>query len=234
MRNRGTMNNRQSTTGKQQPATLNCLSKIAYCSLLVVFAACSTTKHIPEGDALYTGATVKLINAENVTKQQKKVLNTDLTGLTRPKPNGRFLGIPFKLLLWNMFYTTKEKGLKAGLQRRLGEPPVLASTVNLNANITLLQNHLQNKGFFGAAVTADSTWKKKKASVTYTANAGPQYHIASVQFPGDSSGLTNQIAEIGKQTLLKVGAPYDLDLIKGERERIDALLKERGYFYFSP
>lgn len=234
MRNRKTMNKRQSTTSNQQSAISNYSSLIAYCLLLLVFTACSTTKHIPEGDALYTGATVKLINAENVSKPQKKVLNTDLTGLTRPKPNGRFLGIPFKLILWNMFYTTKEKGLKAGLQRRLGEPPVLASTVNLNANTTLLQNHLQNKGFFGAAVTADSTWKNKKASVTYTANAGPQYHIASVQFSGDSSGLTNQIVEIGKQTLLKVGAPYDLDLIKGERERIDALLKERGYFYFSP
>src|SRR5829696_3575663 len=103
----------------------------------VFFAACSTTKHIPEGDALYTGAKVKL-NAENVSKQQKKVLNADLQGLTRPRPNGKFLGIPFKLLLWNTFYTTKEKGLKASLQKKLGEPPVLASTVNLSANTTLL------------------------------------------------------------------------------------------------
>src|SRR5829696_6467501 len=103
----------------------------------VFLAACSTTKHIPEGDALYTGAKVKL-NAENVSKQQKKVLTADLNGLTRPRPNGKFLGIPFKLLLWNMFYTTKQKGLKAGLQKKLGEPPVLASTVNLSANTTLL------------------------------------------------------------------------------------------------
>jgi outer membrane protein assembly factor BamA len=34
--------------------------------------------------------------------------------------------------------------------------------------------------------------------------------------------------------LLKVGRPYDLDIIKAERERIDARLKERGYFYFNP
>src|SRR5215203_1234400 len=138
----------------------------------VFLAACSPTKHIPEGDALYTGATVKL-NAENVSKQQKKVLDADLQGLTRPKPNGKFLGIPFKLLLWNTFYTTKQKGLKANLQRKLGQPPVLASSINLNANVTLLQNHLQNKGFFGATVSADSTWKGKRAKVTYTAKGGP-------------------------------------------------------------
>lgn len=198
-----------------------------------LLASCSTTKHIPEGDALYTGATVKL-TAENVDNKQKKVLNSDLEGLTRPRPNGKLLGIPFKLILWNMFYTTKQKGLKAGLQRRLGEPPVLASSVSLNANTVLLQNHLQNKGFFGATVSADSTWKGKKASVTYTANAGPQYKIARVEFSKDTTPLSAVIDTISKNTLLKVGAPYDLDLIKGERERIDALVKERGYYYFSP
>ena len=40
--------------------------------IAVFFAACSTTKHIPEGDALYTGAKIKL-NAENITSQHKKV-----------------------------------------------------------------------------------------------------------------------------------------------------------------
>ncbi|HEU4903112.1 MAG TPA: hypothetical protein VFT06_09975, partial [Flavisolibacter sp.] len=124
----------------------------------LIFAACSPTKHIPEGDALYTGATVKL-TAENVTTRQKKVLHADLEALTRPRPNSRFLGIPFKLMLWNFFYTKKEKGLKANLQRKLGQPPVLASSVDLDANVKLLQNHLENKGFFTANVTADSTWK---------------------------------------------------------------------------
>ena len=99
------------------------------------WAACSPTKHIPEGDALYTGATVNL-SADNVTVRQKKVLHADLEGLTRPRPNSRFLGIPFKLMLWNFFYTTKEKGLRANLQRKLGQPPVLASSVDLDANVS--------------------------------------------------------------------------------------------------
>jgi outer membrane translocation and assembly module TamA len=197
------------------------------------FTACNTTKHIPDKDALYMGAKVKF-KAENVSSQQKKVLQADLDGMTKPKPNSRFLGIPFKLLLWNLFYTTKKKGLKAGLQKRLGQPPVLASSVDLNANVTLLQNYLQNKGFFSATVTADSTWKKKKAWVTYNANGGPQYKIRDVSFINDSSKLTEAIAKISDKSLLKKGLPYDLDLIKGERTRIDALLKEKGFYYFSP
>ena len=69
---------------------------------LLAMAACSPVKHIPEGDALYMGATVNL-TADSITKQVKKVLNEDLQGLTRPRPNGRFLGIPFKLMIYNFF-----------------------------------------------------------------------------------------------------------------------------------
>lgn len=227
------MGNRQPATGNERYAICNHTLLVAYCLLLIGFAACSTTKHIPEGDALYTGAKIKL-NAENITKQQKKIFTADLQGQTRPRPNGSFLGIPFKLLLWNFLYSKNPKSLKGKLQNKLGQPPVLASSVKLNANTTLLQNYLQNKGFFGAAVLADSSWKKKKASVTYTADAGGQYKIKSVVFVNDSSKLTTAINDISKTTLLKIGAPYDLDLIKGERLRIDGLLKERGFYYFSP
>lgn len=207
-------------------------SKVFFIGCLLL-SACSTTKHIAADDALYTGATVKF-KAENVSNQQKKVLQADLNTLTRPRPNGSFLGIPFKLMLWNLFYTKKEKGFKAGLQRKLGQPPVLASSVDLTANVKLLQNHLENKGFFNAAVTADSSWKKRKAHVTYTADAGSQYKIRTVTFFNDSSALSSALAEVSKTSLLKKDQPYDLDLIKGERIRIDGLLKEKGFYYFNP
>ncbi len=36
------------------------------------------------------------------------------------------------------------------------------------------------------------------------------------------------------KTILAAGDQYDLAKLKQERERIDAALKEKGYFYFSP
>ena len=36
------------------------------------------------------------------------------------------------------------------------------------------------------------------------------------------------------KTLLKPGKPFDLDVIKAERTRIDGLLKEKGFYFFSP
>src|SRR4030095_3427657 len=37
-----------------------------------------------------------------------------------------------------------------------------------------------------------------------------------------------------KETLLIPGKPFDLDVIKAERVRIDGYLKERGFYFFSP
>ena len=196
-----------------------------FCFLL---AACSATKHIPEGDKLYTGAIVKLKGTTELTRNEHKVLKTDLKGLTRPKPNTTFLGLPLKLNLYNFFYKSKK------LRDRLGEPPVLLSTLDLPYNTKILQNHSENKGFFKAVVTGDTIVRRKKAHAVYTVEAGDQYTINSVAYENDSSQLAKAIQESTAKTLLKIGDPYDLDVIKGERLRVDAYLKEHGFYYFAP
>ena len=207
------------------------ISKIFLCCLL--FTACSTTKHLPEGEKLYTGATVKL-ESSGTTARQKKVLTSDLKGLTRPKPNSRFLGIPIKLGIYNLFRNAKPNSFFGRFRDKSGEPPVLVSSVNLNDNIKNLTAHLENKGFFRASVTGDTVIKGKKGHASYVAKAGEQYKINTVVFPMDSSDLLREIRASAPNSFLKVGGPYDLDLIKGERLRIDAYLKERGFYYFSP
>ena len=200
---------------------------------LCCLMACSTTKHLPEGEKLYTGASVKL-NASGTTVRQNKVLKSDLQGLTRPKPNSRFLGIPFKLGIYNLFRNAKPNSFFGKFRDKSGEPPVLLSSVDLNNNVKTLQVHLENKGFFKASVKGDTLVKGKKASAVYAADAGTQYKINTVKFPDDSSQLAQAIKGVAANSLLKPGVPYDLDVIKGERNRIDAMLKEQGFYFFSP
>ena len=206
-----------------------------FCPLaaLVLLAACNVTKSVPAGDRLYTGATVDL-KADSASAKLRKVLRSDLQGLTRPKPNARFLGIPFKLLIYNALSNKRDSSFWGRLRERQGEPPVLMSDVNMQVNMDNLRTHLENKGFFRASVSADSTLSAKKGSVKYTALAGRQYLLDSVIYPQDSSALAASIRESTTAALLKPGAPFDLDVIKGERIRIDAYLKERGFYFFSP
>ena len=189
---------------------------------VMMLVSCSTTKKVPAGDALYTGADIK-VDGPGLTVRKKKELRKDLESMTRPRPNQKILGIPFKLLLNNSRL----------FRRRLGEPPVLLSTLNLGHNVDLLQNSLENRGYFHAKVSGDTVVRRKKATAKYTAETGPQYRIAQVFLPEDSSALSQTVRESAGKTFLKTGDAFDLAIVKGERTRIDNYLKERGYYYFS-
>ena len=202
--------------------------------ITVVIAACSNTRNLPPGEALYTGATVK-IEDSILGGKKKRALRKDLSTLTRPKPNKKILGIRFKLFMYNLAGNTqKEKGIKGWLRNKVGEPPALLSSVDPDWNIKMLQNSLENRGYFTASVYGDTIVKNKKASATYTSRPGVQYTIHQVNFDKDSSTLQQTIAASASESFLKTGKPYDLSVIKTERERIDDYLKERGFYYFDP
>jgi hypothetical protein len=199
--------------------------------VILLSAGCSSTKYVPANDALYTGASFKLENAK-ASKTQNKVLKSDLERLLRPRPNSRILGIPFKLLIYNM--AGKKNNFINRFLKKTGEPPVLLSRVNVSKNVQVLTNTLENRGFFHAKARGDTAVKNKKASASYVANAGVHYKINEVHFPDDTSAISKAIRDVSSESMLKKGDPFNLDVIKGERLRIDVALKERGFYYFSP
>jgi outer membrane protein assembly factor BamA len=202
--------------------------------MAAIAAGCSNTKKIPPGDALYTGATIK-IEDSLLNAKKRNALKKDLATLTRPRPNKKILGIRFKLFAYNLAgNTTKETGIRGWLKHKVGEPPVLLSTVDPEWNIKMLQNSLENRGYFKASVYGDTAVRNKKASATYTARPSVQYMINDVVFEPDSSSLQQTVAASATESFLKSGDPYDLSVIKTERERIDDYLKERGFYYFDP
>lgn len=194
--------------------------------------ACSSTKNLPPGDALYTGAKVTFKD-DKASAKKKKALRKQLTSLTRPKPNAKFLGIPLKLNIYNAFAKSKKWPGK-WLREKFGQPPVLLSTVSLDHNVQVLQNYMVNKGYFHAKVNGDTIVKGKKATALYESRTGDQYHVQRVEFKGDSSILHQTVQETMPKTLLKSNEPFDLDVITAERQRIDNHLKEHGFYFFSP
>src|SRR5258705_10080600 len=208
------------------------ISVIIFITGYCLTTSCNNTRHIPAGDKLYKGARVSVSGASTV--REKKVLREDLNGLTRPKPNTTFLGIPVKLSIYNLFRKSKDNSFFGKIRDKNGEPPVLLSQVDLENNKLLLQNHLENKGYFRAKVSGDTVLRRRKARATYQAEAGPQYKIATIHFPDDTSELVTTIRQAIDKSLLLPGKPFDLDVIKAERSRIDAYLKEHGFYFFSP
>ena len=206
---------------------------IVFYFVLFLISACSSTKRLPEGELLYIGAKI-IVKDSTISKKERKILKANFASLVRPKPNKKFLGLRPKLFIYNSVGTvTKEKGFWYWLKFKVGEPPVLFSQVDMNYNKKVLQNFSENNGYFNTTTSADSTKINKKASVQYTITPRQQYKIKSVQFYNDSSVVAADIAQTRLKSVLKVGNPYSLEVIKAERNRIDGNLKEVGYFYFN-
>jgi len=200
--------------------------------LAVVLNACSTTKYLAPGQKLYTGGTVK-IDDKVVSKGDAKGLSSELQTYIRPKPNASLLGMRIKL--WLYYKTKARKGFIQKFFSKYGEPPVLVSQVNLAKNSEIMQNRLQNISYFQATVSGDTIGKEKTAKAVFTALPGPSYTIRNVTFPSATdNSLDTAVKGTMKETLLKKGEKYNLDVIKNERIRIDTRLKEEGFFYFAP
>ncbi|VDH03522.1 translocation and assembly module lipoprotein TamL [Bergeyella zoohelcum] len=190
------------------------------------------TRYLQENELLYTGADVKIKN-DTLKKSNAKALQAALESQLTPKPNSSLLGLRPKLWIYNITpEPTKNKGLKHWLKNKVGEKPVLLSHVDRDFNQQIIENYAENKGYFNAKASYDTITHGKKAKVEYTLHTGARYKISNVVFPEDSSLISKKIANIQGLSLLKKGQPFDLDIIKAERARIDNKLKEQGFYYF--
>ena len=199
-------------------------------------SSCSTTKYIPEDEKLYTEGDVKLQMDSNVNAERKIAFEEHLEGLLMPKPNKKAIGVKWGLMFWTMGggYDTTNNFVRNWLKKR-GEKPVLISDVNREYNENLLRNRMENLGFFNASVSSDTSSNGKLGKITYNAIPRKIYRIDTVRYSLDSTThIGKDIVNTRKESLLKKGSNYNLDVILSERERIDNELKNKGYYYFNP
>jgi outer membrane protein assembly factor BamA len=213
--------------------TGNLIIFLVAAATILLLASCSNTKYLPKNESLYIGAKIK-IDAPALSKGKRKTIKKELAALTRPKPNSSILGLRPKLWFWNIGGNPKKKFSIKRLIKNMGEPPVVLSDVNVERNNKVLQNSLENNGFFTASVAGEIAIKKRRATAIYSVVPGAQYIINDVKFQSDSSDLQKTILRTQRRSLLKKNKPFDLGVVKTERIRIDERLKNLGYYYFSP
>lgn len=209
------------------------LTRYLFICILLFSASCNVTKHLPAGEKLYDGVDIKVKTDGN---KSASALKDELKDLVRPKRNTKILGMRYKLYFYYALGEPRGKGLRKYVREKLGEPPVLASEVNVEKNRQILENRLQNRGYFYATVTGDTATsaKGKLLKMKFEATTGQRYFLRNINFPTDTSiEVLRNISRSKRRTLLKPGGPYDLETIQNERTRIDLWLKDRGYYYFN-
>ena len=206
---------------------------IIFIVLSIFVVSCSGTKNLGEGELLYTGAIIK-VEDSLLSKKDKKAIKNTVKELTRPKPNKSFFGIRPAIFFYNLAGDVKkEKGFRYWLKYKVGKAPVLFSEVDMDFNSKIIQNNLENNGYFKSRTSYDSVRKGKTVKAEYLLKPNLQFKINSLIFENDSSLVSKEISLNLPESLLQAEKPYSLENIKLERARIDAKLKEKGFYYFN-
>jgi outer membrane protein assembly factor BamA len=209
--------------GKGFPLT-DSLIFLAVAAMVSFFTlGCSNTAYLAHGEKLYTGADVTIEEKESIP--DKGALESQLALLARPEPNAKLLGLfRFKLWLYNI----------GVFKESMGEPPVLLHSVAPDRVAARMRTLLESKGYFQTDVRYAVHEGESTADIQYTMAVQSPYRINGITVSGGDTALVEAIRSTMGETSLAAGDQYDLVKLKQERERIDAALKEQGYFYFSP
>ena len=198
-------------------------------------ASCSVRKYLEPGERIYRGASATVTKPAEV-KDSKRSLKKLVLTAAAPKPNKFLLGHPYKVWWWYFIGEPKrEKGFKAFLRNKLGEPPVFDDRLHAESTAENMASFMHNLGYFQTTVQGDTTHYKYFTKAKYSANVMPQYHIGKLEWINDSSDLIEMLEDdFFKNGFVKEGDPYTLSTFSAEYDRLDINLKKNGYYYFNP
>ncbi|MFN2261853.1 MAG: BamA/TamA family outer membrane protein [Psychroflexus sp.] len=217
------------------PIQLKAIKIYLSLSLLLLVSSCSVQKFLPEGKTLYTGSTINL-DAEN--KKNTSELKTKLNSAIDRNTNSKFLGMRLGL-----YFYYKSQGEKPGfinkfLNKQFGEDPYYFEDLNVDGTEDILNNRLENNGYFGSLINTDIQQDslKKLTSIKFDIELSKPYRVESYVLDKkmtDTLAIYDEMESSLKDTDIKDNSLFSLNQMKSERERIDTYLKERGYYNFN-
>lgn len=204
---------------------------------MLILSSCSTTKLVEKDEMLYTG--VKSVVYEYPDSVDSTV-KEQIEEAVNVKPNKYTITpsirIPVGLWVYN-HWNPEAKGLKGWLYSKLVEEPVLVSDVRPEVRTKMIDEILDDNGYFSgtSSFSLNQGKNKKKASITYTIASGPTYRLDSIYLLPDTCRLYHLIDSVAlKDKYLKKGMRYCTDSLSIVRNRITNAVRNRGFYYFRP
>jgi outer membrane protein assembly factor BamA len=170
-----------------------------------------------------------------MTLAERDKVRSDFAGIVAQKPNRRFLGfMPFKM--WLYYSATKGKKLtrfKQWIIDKVGEEPVIYDSTYTEKTKKLLENYMFNFGYFYAYITDSVITKNKRTIVIYTLTNGPVWKVGKVEFVKGKYKSDSIAYAFRINSILKPKERFDIANLKAERDRIEGLMRNAGFYYFN-
>ena len=221
--------------------------------IIAIDDAYKTVERVLSGEGLQHE---KTLDMDDLTKFERDSIKADMAlrdeALNTAKdevkavlsiaPNNSMLGsakyrfpLPVGLWVYNRF---------VGSQRRFGKwmfntfsaTPKLISTVNPGLRTKVAQNVLHNYGFFRGEVSYDVLPQKnpRKAKVAYSVLPHQLYRLDSIAYLNFPAQADSLISARRGETLLHKGDAFTAASLDAERNRLNKLFRNNGYYYCQP
>ena len=191
---------------------------------LILLTACSATKFISDGDYLLDQVEVK--------SAQKDFNVSLLEPYVRQKANSKWFSL-FKIPLatYSLSGTDTIRGINRML-KNIGEAPVVYDTVMAERSCEALRSAMSNMGYLHSEVELQTRHKGKKVRVTYILKPGEPYYLRNVRYDIADDSI-RALLDADRQYTLRTGAPFTVERLDAERNRITNFLLENGYYKFN-
>ncbi|UCG27274.1 MAG: BamA/TamA family outer membrane protein [Bacteroidales bacterium] len=190
----------------------------------VILSSCIPTKYVPDNEYL--------LNKYRIENRNRSINRKDLEKVIKQKPNRRILGLKFHLSLYNLSRRGKDGKINNWL-RTIGEEPVIYDEYQTGKSTSQLKTVLAQKGYFNAEVFDSVELRKKKARITYSIQSNEPYMIRQVQYDFEDTTLRGIVLNDTIASTIKPGEKYDVEILQRERDRLERLLRNEGYYTFS-
>ncbi len=124
---------------------------------------------------------------------------------------------------------------EGNFRMRFGEPLAIYDSAETQLTAERIQNFLYINGYFLAKVNADVSTSKgnKHVQVVYELTPDTPYIIDTIMYRTPDSTVLALLTKYERLSKLKVGHRFSQENFTAERERLDFLFKDYGYFDFS-
>lgn len=205
-------------------------------SLVVCFAACSSTRPLTENQYMLTRNNVEVTDAKNPDFD-------NLKSYVRPMPNTKFMDVfSLKTSLYSAGQPkvnrktgeVRDSKFRQWLRNKVGEAPVLLDSSQIQSSISQLDIIMNQLGYFDAEFdykVVQRPTNHKKVKVNYMVKANDAYHISSIKYNIDIPEYKKIVVLNQRHSLLSPGMRYQESLITDELTRIINLIRDEGYYY---
>lgn len=185
--------------------------------LLFTAAACSTTRVLREGE-------YRLVNNEIVMEGPVRFQDSELNSYIRQDAQK-----------WSPLICVYNWSRKDGLLHKVGRAPVVYDSTAVASTCENLETRLEYLGYYGSKVSGETTYKGRKARVTYRIRPGKSYLVDSIvydipphgDFPRDFYADTLNSSAALKYSWLSE------ETLEEESVRSTVRLRNLGYFDLS-